>query len=64
MMKLIKHFKMDPTAVEWESDTVIFTYLSGSDISNLTNVLDNLEMLGMDPNAMRTLLSNVYQART
>ena len=47
--------------------------LSGIDISNLTNVLENFEMfgvdpnamrnmLGMDPNAMSTMLSNFYQA--
>ena len=72
-MKFIKHFKMNQRAAEWESQTVSFTDLienmslndlSGIDISNLTNMLENFEMFGMDPNAMRNMLSNVYQSLT
>ena len=80
-MKLIKHFKMNQTAAEWESQTVSLTNLtdkmslndlSGIDISNLSSVLENFELFGMDPNVIRnmfgvdpkdvkTMLSNVYQ---
>jgi hypothetical protein len=46
--------------------------LSGIDISNLSSVLENFEMfgmepnvvenmLGMDPNDVKTMLSNLYQ---
>jgi hypothetical protein len=80
-MKLIKHFKMNQTAAEWESQTVSLTNLTGNmslndlsgiDISNLSSVLENFEMfgmepnvvenmLGMDPNDVKTMLSNLYQ---
>ena len=81
-MKLIKLFRMNQTAAEWESKTVSITDLmenrslndlSGSDFSDLRNVLENFKkfgvdpkvmrsMLGMDPSAISTMLSNIYQA--
>ena len=82
IMKLIKLYRMNQTAAEWESKTVSITDLtenispndlSGSDISDLINLLDNFENFGVDPNFMRnmigmdsstmsTMLSNIYQA--
>ena len=81
IMKLIKHFKINQTAAEWESQQVDFTDLmenmslndlSGIDISDPINLLDNFEKFGVDPNAMRnmigmdsstmsTMLSKLYQ---
>jgi len=69
-MKLIKNFKMMQTNTDWENRTCRFSDLpeymsednfSEVDISNITNVLENLEMFGMDPNAMSTMLSNGCQ---
>ena len=81
IMKLIKLFRMNQTAAELESQPLSITDLienispndlSGSDISDLINLLDNFENFGVDPNAMRnmigvdpstvsTMLSNLYQ---
>ena len=82
IMKLIKLFRMNQTAAELESQPLSITDLmenispndlSGSDISDLINLLDNFENFGVDPNFMRnmigidsstmsTMLSNIYQA--
>ena len=63
IMKLIKHFKINQTAAELESqpqsitdliENISLNDLSGSDISDLINLLDNFEKL--DPNAMRNMI--------
>ena len=36
--------------------------INQTDISVFTNALENLEALGLDPNGMRNMLSNIYQA--
>ena len=69
-MNLIKHFKMKQTNIDWENRTFRFSDLlefmsqgdfNEVDISSITNVLENLEMFGMDPNAMSNMFSNFYQ---
>ena len=69
-LKLIKLFKMRQTNTDWKNRTYSFSDLmenisegdfSEVDISNVTNVLENLEMFGMDPNAMSNIISNLLQ---
>jgi PBP1b-binding outer membrane lipoprotein LpoB len=60
----------DKTNTDWENKTYSFSDLmenisegdfSEVDISNVTNVLENFEMFGMDPNAMSNIISNLLQ---
>jgi hypothetical protein len=55
-MQIIKLFKMNQTAAEWESQPITLTDLSknislndlsGIDMSNILSMLDNFEMFGM-----------------
>jgi hypothetical protein len=61
---------MRQTNTDWKNRTYSFSDLmenisegdfSEVDISNVTNVLENFEMFGMDPNAMSNIISNLLQ---
>jgi PBP1b-binding outer membrane lipoprotein LpoB len=63
-------FSMKQTNIDWENRTSRFSDLlefmsqgdfNEVDISSITNVLENLEMFGMNPNAMSNMFSNFYQ---